>query len=46
LQQGGKLLFVSPFWVGGPKMDAGAIEWVTRTECKIFAPKLTLGAEQ
>ena len=39
-------LIRQPILGSGPKMDAGAIEWVTRTECKIFAPKLTLGAEQ
>jgi hypothetical protein len=38
--------FVSPFWVSGPKMDAGANETVTRTEAKKYCPELSIGAKQ
>jgi hypothetical protein len=38
--------FVSPFWVSGPKMDAGANAGVRRTETKKYCPQLPIGAKQ
>ena len=39
-------LIRQPILGSGPKMDAGAIEAVTRTEAKKYCPQLPIGAEQ
>ena len=38
--------FVSPFWVSGPKMDAGANEAVTRTKAKKYCPERSFEVQQ
>ena len=35
--------FVSPFWVSGPKMDAGANAGVTRRKVSNFCPQINVG---
>jgi hypothetical protein len=37
--------FGSPFWVSGPKMDAGAIAWIKRSSIPTIAKKLRNSAQ-